>query len=58
MMQLIGAAANRFAGLSRQHFYIVVSGFGAAAGLRAIEFSAVQRHCINVYLIGRTTVSS
>ena len=58
MMQLIGDAANRYAGLSRQHFYIVVSGFGAAAGLRAIEFSAVQRHCINVYLIGSTTVSS
>ena len=50
MMQLIGAAANRFAGLSRQHFYIVMGRFGAAAGLRAIEFSAVQRHCVNIDL--------
>ena len=58
MMQLIGAAANRYAGLSRQHFYIVVSGFGAAAGLRAIEFSAVQRHRVNIDLIGATAVIS
>ena len=52
MMQLIGDAANRcFAALTRKHFYIVVGRFGAVAGLRAIEFSAVQRHCFNINLI-------
>ena len=54
MVQLIGDAANRFAALARKHFYIVVGRFGVAAGLRAIEFSAVQRHCFNIYLIWAT----
>ena len=52
MMQLIGDAANHcFAALARKHLYIVVGRFGAVAGLRAIEFSAVQRHCFNINLI-------
>ena len=53
MMQLIGNATNssRSTRLARKHFYIVVSRFELAARLRAIEFSAVQRHRINVYLI-------
>ena len=51
MVQLIGNAANRcVAALARKHFYIVMGRFGAAAGLRAIEFSAVQRHCVNIDL--------
>ena len=54
MMQLIGNAANRFAALARKHFYIVVGGFGATAGLRAIEGRAIQRHCFNVNLIWAT----
>ena len=58
MVQLIGNAVMLLSRLARKHFYIVVGRFGAVAGLRAIEFSAVQWHCINVYLRGRTTVSS
>ena len=51
MMQLIGDAANRcVAALTRKHLYIVVGGRSAVTCLRAIEFSAVQRHGIDADL--------
>ena len=57
VVELIALAADIRAGLSGQNLDIVVRRFGAAAGFRAVEIGAVQRHGVNVDLIGAGAVS-
>ena len=58
VVELIALAAdgNR-AGLPGQNLDIVVRRFGAVAGFRAVELGAVQRHGVNVDLIGAGAVA-
>ena len=55
MMQLIySAIRSLFTAFAGQNLDIVIGGFAAITRLGAIEFGAIQRHGIDVYLIGRT----
>ena len=57
MVELIALAADGIrAGLSGQNLDIVVRRFGVVAGFRAVELGAVQRHGVNVDLIGAGAV--
>ena len=46
------------AAFARQYFHIIVGRFGTIAGLGAIEARTVQRHGVNVHLIGAAIIRS
>ena len=58
MMQLVGLAADSGRpALAGQDFDIIVRRFRAAPGFRSIECGAVQRHRIDVDLIGAAAIT-